>query len=108
MHTTSKDRRSAPRYPITLPIEWEMGAGIIHNMSATGAFFKTKRLLSVGALITFFLGREQPQEDIPFYLHGQGKIARIEPYDWQWGIGLCFIAFRFRGIEMKPTFRTPQ
>ena len=50
MADTSKipDRRKAPRFQVTLPVELLEGKGITRDLSACGVFFETDRLFVLG------------------------------------------------------------
>jgi PilZ domain len=62
------DRRQARRYRVAVPVELEQGAGLTHDISASGVFFETDSSFPVGVTISFSLVLEHADPGGPVRL----------------------------------------
>jgi hypothetical protein len=82
------ERRIAPRFSLTLAVILDDSKGATRDISATGVFFTTPQVLTVGAPITFEL--ELPHADPRGVLRVGcgGTVLRIEVVDDAFGVAV--------------------
>ena len=99
------ERRQALRFPITLPVELERGAGITRNMSISGVSIETDRAFSTGDPIRFTLLLEPACPGVPIRLHCQGQIVRAKRQKEKVEVAVSLNAYWFEklggGGELK-------
>jgi hypothetical protein len=96
MADTSKipDRRKAPRFQVTLPVELLEGTGITRDLSAFGVFFETDRVFALGEVIQFALVLEYIDPRQPVRLQCRGQVVRLERQNNTLGVAVAITAYR--------------
>ena len=84
------ERRRGNRFNLSLPVELKDGTGTTRDISSSGIFFETDKVLSVGEII-----------DLCVVFHDstiqcKGLIVRVENFDDNLGIAVEFTSYGFQ------------
>lgn len=81
------EQRSATRYPVQWPVEFDQGAGRTLDMSTTGILFETGQALPRGSSLQLDVLLPSIGDAVR-RLRCLGSVVRVEPRGESWGIGL--------------------
>jgi hypothetical protein len=79
----------APRVAAPLPVGLRRGNGVMRDVSASGIFFETDSVYSVGNVIEVRLDLDTPWGRV--MVRSKGRIVRIEPHDDRVGVAVRFV-----------------
>jgi hypothetical protein len=95
------ERRRAIRFPMTLPVQLEEGAGITRDVSLLGVFFETEQPLSSKGPIVFTLMFEGRSWSRPIRLKCEGQVVRVEPSNGKAGVAATISSYGFVTQELS-------
>lgn len=84
------DTRSAPRYALNLPVGFDGGTGVTHDLSSGGVFFTCDKNVTVGSRISLTITLQGAQGDVPITLYCRGPVLRVDDSGDQMGIAVQF------------------
>lgn len=104
------DRRSAPRYLLSLPISAHVAhkaepvAGISRNISVRGVYFTIDEELTPGSVldVSFTLPVET-SEDTEVFVRAQGRVVRVEKGTDAERSGVAMVIEKYEIVRTKPS-----
>ncbi len=87
-HVSSIERRQARRYYVSVPIEFEGGAGTTRDVSELGVCFETEQWLPKGELTGFRLVFRDVAGFPSWRIVGSGEVVRVEEYGGRFIVGV--------------------
>jgi len=82
-------RREAERIAVELPVEMEKGQGVTRDVSASGVFFETALIFSLGDVIDFSLVLEHADSAGPLRVQCHGRVVRVEQCGGKAGVAVA-------------------
>jgi hypothetical protein len=95
--TNFRERRQATRFRGALPVEWEKGAGITRDFSASGIFFETDQFFSSGEAVEIALKLEHFYPGNSLRVRCRGEVVRVERGTEKTGVAMVINSYRFEG-----------
>lgn len=89
MGKRGREKRREKRVSASLPVDVGGAPGVARDVSASGMFFETDAVLSVGRPIDVALDLDTPWGKVIFKC--TGKVVRLEPHDRKVGVAVRFI-----------------
>jgi hypothetical protein len=104
------DRRSAPRYLLSLPIavragiESESVTGVSHNISVRGIYFTIDQEFPPGTVldVSFTLPAEI-NEGTEVFVRAQGRVVRVEAESAAERVGVAIVIESYEIVRAKPS-----
>ena len=94
--------RLEERFESVMPIELDRGSGETRNVSASGIYFVTDAMLSVGMPVKFTLVFKQASAG-PFLLRGEARVVRLEQLDGSGvGVGAEISHYELERVRPEP------
>jgi hypothetical protein len=84
-----REKRSAFRYPVSVPVELEHGTGITRNLSVSGVYFETDHPVHPDAPFRFALVLVNGR------LNCEGRIVRVEGREGKLGVAAAITTSQF-------------
>ena len=91
----SMERRQAMRFRGSLPIEWEKGAGVTRDFSASGIFFETDQFFSFGEPLELALNLEHFEPGRLVRVRCRGEVVRVERGRKKVGVAMAIHSYFF-------------
>jgi hypothetical protein len=105
MRKRGREKRGEERVSASLPLNVGGVSAIARDVSASGMFFETDAVLSVGRPIDVALDLDTPWGKVIFKC--TGKVIRLEPHDRKVGVAVRFID-RLNHPVRKPRSAKPR
>lgn len=98
------DRRQAPRFPASYPIESEQWIGTTENLSVSGVYFVApESTLAAGDVLRFSIVLDDEQSAELVLLQCHGRIIRTDPREGHTtGVAATIDSFWFETWKKKP------
>jgi hypothetical protein len=93
--TDFQERRQAARFRGALPVEWENGAGITRDFSASGIFFETEQFFSSGESLELALRLEHSYPGNSIRVRCRGEVVRVERNGEKTGVAMAISSYQF-------------
>ena len=91
------DARRDERFPSNLAIKLDRGAGVMHNVSASGLYFETDADLKPGERFSFTLEFSGEQIGV-ISAQCEAHVVRVEPRGTSTVVGAEFDSIRFNRV----------
>ena len=89
------ERRQAPRYRVSIPVELKEGAGTTWDASLAGIFFETDHSFAPGEQISLTLLLERVSPGRPVRVQCEGRVVRVTRCDARIGMAVAISGYNF-------------
>lgn len=79
---------------IEMPVMLENGMGVSRDISQSGIYFMTEKLLQPGAVVSFSVKLSHIRPGKPVQLDCEGRVLRVEPAGGRLGVAATISEFR--------------
>jgi len=83
------ERRSAERFPVSLPVETDRGPGVTRDVSVSGLFMVTDKRLAAGDHLQLVVTLPDHDHALSIRLGLKGRVTRVEDVGEAVGAGIA-------------------